>query len=93
MAARWMQAKIAKLKRDGMADTRGPYKPFKDKPSAFNPRPVTAAGWYVTGNDKRTTCGTYRGAVRKMGPFATKADALRFARGMFHGDTVKAFQL
>lgn len=94
MAASWMQAKTHKLKRDGMADKRGSFPRFGDKASKSTVAKATRqAGWYATGNDKRTSCGTYRGAPRAMGPFATQTDARRFARAMFADYTIKTFQI
>lgn len=93
MAARWMQAKMTKLKRDGMRDSRGPFERFSSNPSKHTPRATRAAGWYAAGNDKRGTFGTYRTAPRSIGPFATKEAAERAARGMFDGATVKVWQV
>ena len=93
MAARWMQAKVAKMKRDGMAATRGPFDRFKDEPRKVVMVQPRAAGWYVTGDDKREACGTYRGAPRSFGPFATQTEARRFGRAMFQADTFKTFQV
>ena len=93
MAASWMKAKTLKLKRDGMADSRGPFARFSENPSKSNPRSTRAPGWYATGKDKRSTCGTYRGAPRSMGPFASQTEARRFARAMFDDASIKTFEV
>lgn len=93
MATRWMQQKMTKLKRDGMRDSRGPFARFSTEPSKHTPRATRAVGWYASGNDKRGRFGTYNGAPRAVGPFATKEAAERHARGMFDGATVKVWQV
>ena len=85
---RWMESKMAKLKRDGMAETRGAYGRWKDKPSAHNVT-LTMSGWYVTGRDKRRSCGTFKTAAKRFGPFATKSDAHKFGVKMFNRDTME----
>lgn len=76
MAARWMQSKMLKLKRDGMRDSRGPFDRFKDEPSeATTPRIRAGDGWYVQ------PAGTYRrGLPSALGPFATEVDANAFCK-------------
>lgn len=93
MAASWMKAKMLKVKRDGMRDSRGPFERFSDSPSKHIARAGRASGWYVVGADKRGSFGTYRGAPRSIGPFATQAEARRSGRAMFHGDTFKTFEV
>jgi hypothetical protein len=87
-----MATKVAKLKRDGMRDSRGTYERFSTEPAKHVARAPREPGWYVTGDDKAGRAGTYRGAARSYGPFATQEDARRFARGMFLPDTFKTFQ-
>lgn len=93
MSASWMKPKLLKLKRDGMADSRGSYARFSDKPSKSSPRATRLPGWYAVGQDKRALFGTYRGAVRSIGPFPSHEAARRAARAMFEGETVKTFQI
>lgn len=75
MAARWMESKLAKLKRDRMRDSRGTFERFKDEPSRHIARNHPGDGFYVTpkGSCKRGLPGT-------IGPFATEAEARDFCR-------------
>jgi len=82
-----MESKVAKVKRDGMAESRGAYGRWKDKPGAHSVR-LVMSGWYVTGRDKRGICGTFKAAPRRFGPFATKSDAHKFGVKMFDRDTM-----
>jgi hypothetical protein len=83
MATRWMEQKLAKMKRDGMADTRGPYNRFKDKPGEHSPSNRRAPGWYAYGTDKRAAFGTVRVLPRAVGPFGSESEARAMARKMF----------
>lgn len=75
MATGWMQAKMHKLKRDGMRDSRGTFERFKDEPSKHVARIHPGDGWYVTprGNFKR-------GLPSTLGPFKTETEAREFCK-------------
>ena len=74
MAARWMQSKMLKLKRDGMRDSRGPFERFKDEPCKTVARIHPGDGWYLTPKGEIP-----RGLAQSYGPFATPSEAVAFA--------------
>jgi hypothetical protein len=85
MAARWMQSKMDKMKRDGMAASRGPYDRFKDTPGkrALETMPRRPGdGWYAVCCDGSIP----RGLPRSIGPFDTQAEAQRAGRLAWRGE-------
>lgn len=85
MAARWMQSKMDKMKRDGVANSRGPFDRFKDAPSkrALETMPrAPGDGWYAVCCDGSIP----RGLPRSIGPFATQAEAQRAGRLAWRGE-------
>lgn len=76
MATSWMKAKMGKIKRDGMLQSRGPNKRFA-KIEKDSPTTATTKGWYVVGE------AAYRGAARTFGPFKTRSDARHYGRMLF----------
>lgn len=79
MATSWMAAKTAKIKRDGIAASRGICPTFsKTERDHLDPARINrSAGLYVVAMDK-----TPRGLPRSYGPFPDHASAETFGRGM-----------
>lgn len=93
MATRWMEQKLAKMKRDGMADKRGAFGRWSEKEGAHSPRNTRAPGWYAYGTDKRGSFGSIRVLPRAVGPFGSEAEARAMARKMYASDTSGVFNV
>lgn len=95
MATRWMEQKLAKMKRDGMRETRGPCKRWDWDDTKQMPKPRThrAPGWYAYGVDKRGSFGNVRVLPRAVGPFGGEAEARAMARKMYASDTSGVFNV
>ena len=89
---RWMETKVAKMKRDGLVVARlhqGGNERWggkRDQEIDLYPAPKVRR-WYVSGRELGNK--TPRGLPQSYGPFDTSSQAFKFGKALFAEDTIK----